>query len=666
LEETKGLSFLKRLLLGKPKDPLAPDVFHKVTLGAFLAWVGLGSDGLSSSAYGPDEAFRALGQYHYLAIGLAIATAFTVFIISYAYSRIIEHFPSGGGGYVVASQLLGRDFGVVSGCALIVDYVLTISVSIAAAADAFFSFLPPSWHTWKLFVEFSIIGWFLVMNLRGVKESVTTIMPIFVLFLITHAIVIFGTIAIHAGAIPIVSREVHLGFQTGAATLGLGGLAAIFLRAYSMGAGTYTGIEAVSNGLQIMREPTVATGRRTMLYMALSLAITAGGILICYLLTHAAPVEGQTMNAVMIDRFASSIVWAGLPVGRWFVIVTLSTEAAILFIAAQTGFIDGPRVMANMAGDSWLPHSFTHLSDRLTVQNGVVLISAAALFTLLYTRGETSTLVLMYSINVFLTFSLSESGMVRYWIRHRASYPAWSRHIVIHIIGLILCLSILVVSLFEKFDQGGWVTIVITSGVIGICYVIRSHYIGVQKALRRLDDTLMDLPFQPDLNPVPAKDVNAPTAVIVVRDFDGVGIHTLLNIPRLFPHQFKNVVFISVGVIDSGRFKGIREMDNLRLKKEEDLKSFVEYANCLGWYAEYRYSLGVDLMAELEKLCKEVSKEFPRSVFFGGKLVFGQQNLVTRALHNHTPSTLQERLQFEGLQMVVVPIRVSLAAELAA
>jgi len=222
------------------------------------------------------------------------------------------------------------------------------------------------------------------------------------------------------------------------------------------------------------------------------------------------------------------------------------------------------------------------------------------------------------------------------------------------------------VSLFEKFDQGGWITIVITSGVIGICYVIRSHYTGVQKALRRLDDTLMDLPFQPDLNPVPAKDVNAPTAVIVVRDFDGVGIHTLLNIPRLFPHQFKNVVFISVGVIDSGRFKGIREMDNLRLKKEEDLKSFVEYANCLGWYAEYRYSLGVDLMAELEKLCKEVSKEFPRSVFFGGKLVFGQQNLVTRALHNHTPSTLQERLQFEGLQMVVVPIRVSLAAELAA
>src|SRR5262244_3023131 len=200
-------SRLRRFLFGPPRDIQDPNIFRHISLIAFLAWVGLGADGLSSSSYGPEEAFKALGDAHYLAIGLAIATALTVFIISYAYSRIIEHFPSGGGGYVVASQLLGRDFGVISGCALIVDYVLTISVSIAAAADAFFSFLPTSWHAWKLFVEFSIIGWFLVMNLRGVKESVTTIMPIFVLFLITHAIVIFGTIAIHAGAIPIVSRE---------------------------------------------------------------------------------------------------------------------------------------------------------------------------------------------------------------------------------------------------------------------------------------------------------------------------------------------------------------------------------------------------------------------------------------------------------------------------
>ena len=136
---------LKRLLFGAPRDVEDPHVFHKISLIAFLAWVGLGADGLSSSAYGPDEAFRALGEHTYLAVFLALATALTVFIISYAYSRIIEHFPSGGGGYVVATKLLGPSFGVVSGCALLVDYVLTISVSIASAADQIFSFLPLGW-----------------------------------------------------------------------------------------------------------------------------------------------------------------------------------------------------------------------------------------------------------------------------------------------------------------------------------------------------------------------------------------------------------------------------------------------------------------------------------------------------------------------------------------
>ncbi len=650
---------LKKILIGKPKDPLDPGVMHKISLTAFLAWIGLGADGLSSSAYGPDEAFRALGPHHYMAVALVLATAFTVFIISYAYSRIIEHFPFGGGGYVVATKLLGSGFGVVSGSALVVDYVLTISVSIAAAADAIFSFLPYGWHSWKLVVDFLVIVLFMVMNLRGVRESVTVIMPVFLLFIVTHAVLILGVITLYAGAIPQVAAEVHSGFQTGMSALGGAGLAALFLFSYTRGAGTYTGIEAVSNGLQIMREPTVATGRRTMLYMALSLAATAGGILIGYLLVHVLPVEGKTMNAVLTERFAGKFSWADLPLGHWFVVVTLAAEAAILCIAAQTGFIDGPRVMANMASDSWLPHLFAHLSERLTVQNGVVLISSAAALTLLYTRGDTSILVLMYSINVFLTFSLSETGMIRYWFQHRADYPDWWRHIIIHIIGFVLCLSILIVSLFEKFYEGGWVTIIITSALIFLCYLIQHHYNSVSAALKKLDQTLMNIPFQPDLkNPVPAKDPNGPTAVLIVRNFDGLAIHSLLSIPRLFPNHFKNVVFVSIGIIDGSQFKGLREVPNLRKAKEEDLKSFVEFANCLGWYAEYRYSLGIDLIEELVKLCKNVAKEFPRPVFFAGKLVFQQEALFTRVLHNQTPYSLQQRLQFEGLDMMVLPIRV--------
>src|SRR5438105_9201359 len=140
---------LGKILIGPGRDVRDPEVFHQISLVAFLAWVGLGSDGLSSSCYGPEEAFLALGPHQYLAVFLAMLTALTVFIISASYSQTIEQFPSGGGGYVVASKLLGPNPGLLSGCALVIDYVLTISISIASGADAIFSFLPPQWLPFK-------------------------------------------------------------------------------------------------------------------------------------------------------------------------------------------------------------------------------------------------------------------------------------------------------------------------------------------------------------------------------------------------------------------------------------------------------------------------------------------------------------------------------------
>ncbi len=647
----------KRLLLGKPRDIEDPQVFHSISLIAFLAWVGLGADGLSSSAYGPDEAFRALGQHHYLAIALVVAIAFTVFIISYAYSRIIEHFPFGGGGYVVASKLLGPRWGVVSGSALLVDYVFTISVSIAAGADACFSFLPLSWHPWKFPIEFAVILALMVMNVRGVKESVTVLMPIFMLFLVTHVVLIGGTLLTSAGNFPAVAADVHAGFAHDMATIGFMGIFALFLHSYSMGAGTYTGIEAVSNGLQIMREPKVQTAQRTMLYMAVSLAVTAGGIALSYLLVHAQPVAGKTMNAVLTDAFSRRLTFLGPNAQHAFAVVTLLSESVLLFVAAQTGFIDAPRVMANMANDSWLPHRFRTLSDRLTMQDGVILTSTAAILTLLYTHGETSTLVLMYSINVFLTFSLSESGMVRYWLRHRRRYPDWARHIVIHLIGLVLCASILVVSVYEKFTEGGWVTLALTAGLIAVCLIIKRHYQWVRRNLSRLDEILASLPVEP-AKQAPAPDRKSPTAILLVGGYGGLGIHSLLTIQRLFPNYFKNFVFISVGVIDSASFKGVEEVEEMRQHTEESLKRYVELANHWGLAADYRFGIGIEVLEEAEKLCLGVSKEFPRSIVFTGKLVFEQERWFQRLLHNETAYQLQRRLQFAGLNTMVLPVRV--------
>ena len=180
----------RRKLIGAPRYIQDSSIFHKISLIPVLAWIGLGADGLSSSSYGPEEAFRALGDHTYLAIFLALATALTVFIISYAYSRIIEHFPTGGGGYVVASHTLGEKAGVVSGSALLVDYMLTITVSIASCTDALFSFLPMGLHHLKLPFSIFLILILIILNLRGVKESVTVLAPIFIIFLVTHALML--------------------------------------------------------------------------------------------------------------------------------------------------------------------------------------------------------------------------------------------------------------------------------------------------------------------------------------------------------------------------------------------------------------------------------------------------------------------------------------------
>src|ERR1043166_4179038 len=477
-----GWSRFRRLLLGRPRDVKDRGLAHKLSLIAFLAWVGLGADGLSSSAYGPEEAFRQLGQHTYLAVLLAVASALTVFIISYAYSRIIEHFPQGGGGYVVSTELLGKHAGVVSGCALLVDYVLTITVSIAGGGDAVFSVLPLEFQKYKLPVEFGAILFLLVMNLRGVKESVAPLVPIFLTFVITHAILIVGGIAMHLGNVPAVAHDVHAGFSTGLSTLGKWGLFVLFLRAYSLGGGTYTGIEAVSNGVGIMRDPKVETGKRTMTYMATSLALTAAGLIVCYLLFRVQPVEGRTLNAVLADQFAGGYHIGRWPVGHWFAVITMLSESVLLLVAAQTGFIGGPR-------------RFAMLSERFTIQNGVLLIGLAATAALAYTRGHIGILVVMYSINVFATFSLSETGMVRFWIKHRKTDPQWKRHLPIHATGLVLCASILCVMLSMKLMEGGWITLAITCVCIALCFAIRKHYQGVAKRVRAVEKSLEEAPL---------------------------------------------------------------------------------------------------------------------------------------------------------------------------
>jgi amino acid transporter len=698
LKETASTMWkkIRAFVFGAPRDVHSEQTFHSISLIAMLAWVGLGADGLSSSAYGPEAAFRELvtqgHDYSSLAVGLAFAMAITVFIISYAYSRIIEHFPSGGGGYVVATKLLGPRFGVVSGSALLVDYILTITVSIAAGGDAMFSMLPREWFgtaathlaredlgTWldpvqrtKLAMEFAAAGVLTVLNIRGVKESIQTILPVFMAFVVTHGVLLVVAIAGHLGDFETVAHDASANFRDTVAGLGSVGAVLLFVRAYSLGGGTYTGIEAVSNGVPLMREPKVRTAKNTMGLMATSLAVTAGGLILAYLLVHAMPTEGKTMNAVLLERVAAGWHVGGWRAGASFITIALASEVGLLLIGAQAGFVDGPRVMASMAVDSWMPHRFAALSERLSMQNGVMLMGVTSTLALVYTNGNVEKLVVMYSINVFLTFTLSNLGMARFWIQHRKQHPDWLRNLPIHLVGLCLCLTILIVTVFEKFTAGGWLTLVVTGALVSLCLAIKRHYDKVVAAIRRLDvelvDPLPDLrdPPGPNLVTVPAVSTpsriepNGPVAVLFVGGYGGLGRHALLTLLRMFPGHFKAVVFCSVAVIDSGVFKGKREVGELERRVEHALDRYIQYAAWLGLPAERMHAAGIEVAVEAEKMALEAISKYPKALFVAGQLIFEEDTLATRLLHNETAFMIQRRLQHAGIPMVVLPVRLNM------
>jgi hypothetical protein len=353
---------------------------------------------------------------------------------------------------------------------------------------------------------------------------------------------------------------------------------------------------------------------------------------------------------VLADSFVRTV-----PVGGWFVPALLASEAALLFVAAQTGFVDGPRVMSSMAMDSWLPHRFAQISDRLSMANGVLLMGAAALLTLFYTRGDITALVIMYSINVFITFSLSQAGMLRYWLRHRRDAGS-ARGLGIHGVAFALCFAILVGVLYEKFAAGGWVTAGVTAAVVGVCFWIQRHYRLVRQQFRALDEVLDTVPTRGTEPPRPLEP-GQPTAVVFVGAYSGLGVHALLSIQRLYPGFYRNFVFVSIGVIDAATLHGTEEVERLRRQTEEGLRKYVSLAQRLGLAADYRMEIAPDALLAAEQLAPVIAREFPRAVFYLGKLVFQRPTLVQRMLHNRTAENIQERLQFMGLNSMILPVR---------
>jgi hypothetical protein len=277
---------------------------------------------------------------------------------------------------------------------------------------------------------------------------------------------------------------------------------------------------------------------------------------------------------------------------------------------------------------------------------------------LFFTGGSVDTLVVMYSINVFATFSLSNLGMSRFWIANRTQHKNWWRHLPVHVIGFALCAAILVMTMIEKFAAGGWGTFVITSAAVAICIVIRRHYLKVRRSLRHLDQLFASIPTDPKKEELGPCDPQRATAALFVTGYNGLGVHSVLTLLRMFPRQFTNMVFISVGAIDSGNFKGVTEVDALKKRTREELGRYVGLARRLGLSAEFRFNVGTDVIDEAGTLAINLVKEFPNTIFFSGKLIFEEQRWYHRLLHNETAYAIQHRLQFAGYPMVILPVRV--------
>jgi amino acid transporter len=648
--ETWG-SKLYHMIIGAKKSLDDPRIFHRLALIPLLAWIGLGADGLSSSSYGPQEAYVALGPHTYLAVLLGLMTAATVLVISYTYTLIIEHFPSGGGGYIVASHNINPTAGVVSGSALLVDYILTIAVSIAACVDALFSFFPQGLHIFKVLVGVFFIIFLIILNLRGVKESVLALAPIFLMFIVFHVLLLGVGIGTHLPQVPVVTSGMQSDFQTDLAAIGIFGILAIALRAYSFGAGTYTGIEAVANGMQIMREPRVKTGKRTMAYMAISLALVSIGLFLCFLLWNVQPVAGKTLNSVLADSVFGGWIFGGL-----IAFLVILSEAILLLVAAQAGFIDGPRVMANMAIDSWLPRLFVNLSERLTFYNGIVLIGGSAILLFFFTGGSLTFLVVLYSINVFVTFSLSQYGMIRYFVKNKEREPSWRKFTSIHTIGFLVCTGILILIVAEKFSSGGWLTLVITAGVVFICYLIKGHYTKVVKGFQKFDDLLRNIPGIANYNAQPLNS-KGKTAIQLVTGYNGFGVRTFLSILQNYPNLYENFIFVTVAVVDSGSFKGASEIEALEEATRKGAQQYVDLARNMGIAAEYRTETGVDVVDTAVELCEEIAREYPDSTVYTGQIVFRHEHPFQKLLHNETAFAIQRRLQYKGITTVILPIR---------
>ena len=474
------LSTLKRVVIGRPRA--TRELKHQL-LPKWMALPVFSSDPLSSVAYATEEMMLVLALAGTAALSLAFPLAFgvaallTIVIISYR--QTVRAYPQGGGAYRVARENLGDLPGLTAASALLIDYSLTVSVSIAAGVAAITS-AAPELVEYKLSLALVFVALVTIANLRGVKEAGTLFaIPTYTFVLTMFAMIITGIIKCAGGcpAAP-VTGELHV--ETGLSLF-------LILRAFSSGSTALTGVEAISDGVQAFRYPQSKNAATTLAVMgAMAVTMFLG---ISFLATH---IDNIVAFHGMPRTVNAQIALAVFGPGIGFVMVQIVT-AAILILAANTAYADFPRLASILAGDRFLPRQLVARGDRLVFSNGIVVLAALASLLLIVFKAELSQLIQLYVVGVFTSFTLSQSGMIRHWFKTRD--PGWRRSAVVNTVGAVTTGVVLIVVSITKFVHGAWIVIVAMPFIVLLMTRIKHHYDEVQIEL--LQDVTEAAPVLP-------------------------------------------------------------------------------------------------------------------------------------------------------------------------
>lgn len=467
---------IKRFLVGRPLS--SAEAEHQ-RLPKTIALATFSSDPISSTAYATEEILfvTAVGGSS-LALGLsklipmAIAVAILLAIVVASYRQTIFAYPNGGGAYIVSRENLGEYPSLVAGASLLVDYVLTVAVSVSAGVaaivslDAFHGIEKDRVLLCLFFVALLTAG-----NLRGLKESGKMFaVPTYVYICSLTLLVGYGLYRVYFGEVPPVPFDAERAEDVAQA----GGSLSLFLvlRGFSSGAVALSGVEAISNGIPAFRKPESKNAATTLTTMAIILGVLFLGVSILARHVHPYPTHAETV----ISQMGRAVFGAG-PVHT---ILQFAT-AGILVLAANTAYVDFPRLASIIASDGYLPRQFASRGDRLVFSNGILFLAVAAGGLLVAFRGLTTLLIPLYAVGVFTSFTLSQAGMVRHHLRLRE--PAWRRGVLINAVGAVATLVVLLIVAVTKFAVGAWLPIVVVPCIIALFAGIKRHYVRVGRRL---------------------------------------------------------------------------------------------------------------------------------------------------------------------------------------